>query len=36
LAHLAISARVPVPPPERDGPETPEGWVRRVYAALKP
>jgi len=36
VAHLAISARVPTPQQESNEVETPQAWVRRVYAVLKP
>ena len=36
VAHLGISARVPVPQPAGNEPETPQAWVRRVYAVVKP
>lgn len=36
LAGLAIAARVPVPAVEGSGKETPEQWVRRVYAVVTP
>lgn len=36
VAHLAVSSLVPVPQPTDPAPETPQAWVRRVYAVLKP
>lgn len=36
VAHLAVAARVPVPPPKGTEPETPREWVSRVYLVLKP
>lgn len=35
-AHLAVAARVPVPPAKGTAAETPQEWVRRVYEVLKP
>lgn len=36
VAQLALAAKVPVPPPAGNEPETPREWVNRVYAVLKP
>lgn len=36
VAHLAVAARVPVPPAEGTAPEAPHEWVKRVYEVLKP
>lgn len=36
LVHLAITSRVPIPPPASSGSETPMQWVTRVHSVLKP
>lgn len=36
IAHLAVAAKVPVPPAKDAAPEAPHQWVQRVYAVLKP
>jgi hypothetical protein len=36
LVNLAITSRVPIPPPTSSGSETPMQWVTRVHAVLKP
>lgn len=36
LVNLAITSRVPIPPPASSGSEAPMQWVTRVHAVLKP
>lgn len=35
LAHLAVTSKMPVPPPTGTAPETPIQWVMRVHEVLK-
>lgn len=36
LIHLAVTSRVPIPPPPKNAAETPMQWVVRVHTVLKP
>ena len=36
LIHLAVTSRVPIPPPPSNATETPMQWVTRVHTVLKP
>jgi hypothetical protein len=35
LVHLAVTSRVPIPPPAGNAPETPMQWVARVHVVLR-